>query len=68
MKLESPTSGERTGLDFDTCESNSSTKPTILNTSHNGKMVLEQLARKWVSRGYLSTPSKAMWALLEGAI
>lgn len=66
MKLKSPASGKRQGLDFDTHKSNSSTKPTNLNTTRNGRRVLEQLSRKWASRGYYPTPSAAMEALLEG--
>ena len=64
MKTKSPASGKRTGLDFNTHTSNSSTKPTNLNTTPNGRRVLERIARKWASRGYYPTPSAAMRVLL----
>ena len=65
MKTKTPASGKRQGLDNnDFCKSDSSTKPNILNTTPNGRRVLERLARKWVSRGYYPTPSAAMRVLL----
>ena len=68
MKLKSPASGKRQGLDYDICKSNSSTKPTKLNTTQNGRKVLEQLASKWVSRGYYKTPDRALRALIGGEL
>jgi len=43
---------------------NFSTKTTKITNSRNGRKTLERLARKWASRGYYSTPSEAMNALL----
>ena len=64
MKLISPASGKRQGLDNDFDDQDSSTKPTKLTTSRNGNKTLNQIARKWPARGYYSTPSEAMIALL----
>lgn len=63
----SPASGKRQGLDNDFRESNSSTKSRKLNATRNGRKVLKQIARKWATRGYYSTPSEAMRVLLSGA-
>jgi hypothetical protein len=43
---------------------NSSTKPTTLPNSRNGRKALNQTARKWAARGYYPTPSEALKALL----
>lgn len=64
MKTKTPAPGKRTGLDNDSGELNSSTNPTKLNTTRNGKKTLQQIARKWASRGYYPTPSAAMKVLL----
>ena len=65
MKLKTPAQGQLgQGLDFDTRNSNSSTKPTKLNTTRNGKKTLQQIARKWAALGYYPTPSAAMRVLL----
>lgn len=64
LKQTSPASDKRTGLDFETSNSNSSTKPTKPNTTQNGHKTLDRIARKWASRGYYPTPSAAMRALL----
>jgi len=66
MKLISPASGKRQGLDNDFDDQNSSIKPTTLTISRNGKKTLKQIARKWAARGYYSSPSEAMRVLLEG--
>ena len=50
MKLISPASGKRQGLDNDSHEIDFSTNPTKLRT-------LEQISRKWAARGYYPTPS-----------
>jgi len=65
MKLKSPASGKRLGLDNDFSDSNSSTKNHKLHSRHSGKKALERIARKWASRGFYSTPSAAMSVLLE---
>jgi len=62
----SPASGKRQGLDNDFDDQNSSTKPTTRTTSRNGKKTLKQIARKKAARGYYSSPSQAMKALLQG--
>jgi hypothetical protein len=43
---------------------NFSTKTTKITNSLKGRKTLERLARKWAARGYYSTPSEAMNALL----
>lgn len=45
---------------------NFSTKPTKITNSRNGRKTLKRIARKWAARGYYSTPSEAMSALLGG--
>ena len=45
-------------------KSDYTTAPAELNTTRNGKKSLEQLARKWASRGYYPTLSEAMKVLL----
>ena len=66
MKTKSPASGKRRGLDDDSQKIHSSTNSTKLNTTRNVRKVLNQLARKWASRGYYSTPNEALRVLLEG--
>ena len=44
---------------------NISTKPTCITNSRNGRKTLKRKARKWAARGYYSTPSEAMNALLR---
>ena len=67
MKTKSPASGKRTGLDDDSQKIDSSTNFHKLTTSLNGNKTLKQIARKWASRGYYSTPSEAMRVLLGEA-
>jgi len=43
-------------------------KPKRLPIGKNRQMVLEDIANKWAGRGYYSTPSRAMLALLEGVV
>ncbi len=44
------------------------TSTTKLNRSRNGKLILEQIAKRWTERGFYSTSSAAMSALLEGVL
>ena len=64
MTEKAPTRKQR--LNLDTRNSDSTKKPHKLPTGNNGRKTLQQIARKWASRGYYSTPSEAMKALLEG--
>ena len=64
MSAKAPTRKQR--LNFDSSKSDSTKKPHKLPTSNNGRKTLQHIARKWVLRGYYSTPSEAMKALLEG--
>jgi hypothetical protein len=65
-KQKTPALGHgRQGLDNDFDNQDSSTKPTKLTNSRNGRKALNQTARKWAARGYYSTPSEALKALLE---
>ena len=62
-KRKSP-SEDRLILELNTQDS--STKPTTLTTSRNGKIFLKQIAQRWSDRGYYPNPSAAMRVLLEG--
>lgn len=64
MNEKAPTRKQR--LNLDSRKSDSTKKPHKLPTSKNDRKILRQIARKWASRGYYSTPSEAMQALLKG--
>ncbi len=63
MKLKSPASGKRTGLDFDTCDSNSSTN-TKKRKGINHLKTLQDISNKWVKMGCYKTPDRALRALI----
>ncbi len=64
MKTKNPASGKRTGLDFDTCKSDSSKKHTRLPIGVNRRTVLKQIADRCATRGLYTPPNRAMEALL----
>ena len=61
MKRKSP-SEDRLIQELDS--QNISTKPTCITNNRSGRKTLKQISRKWAARGYYSTPSEAMNALL----
>ncbi len=67
MKLKSPTSGKRQGLDSDFDESYSSINLKISKEiSHIS--ILKEIADKWVDRGCYRTLDRALRALIAGDI
>jgi hypothetical protein len=68
MKLKSPASGKRQGLDNDFGESNSSTLKLKKSKGINHIRILNEIATKWVAKGYYSTSGRALEALIGGRL
>jgi len=56
------------GLDKDLRKSNSSKFQTKVKLQTNRQLILERIADRWASRGYYRTPTRAMFALLQGVL
>jgi len=53
----------RSGSDFTTPQT---IKHPRLPVGKNRELILDQIATRWASRGLYASPSRAMFALLEG--
>jgi len=65
MKIKSPASGKRQGLDNDFGESYTSTKSKKLKEISHIR-TLKEIGDKWVDRRYYKTLDRALRALIRG--
>ena len=66
MKLKSPASDKRQGLDNDFDNSNSSTITHTIPKVIGRLETLSAIATKWVDKGCYETPGRALQALIGG--